>query len=53
MEAPSGELRELVEEQVEEHGHVAPNVAPMEGMILVGSYTDCSLGGACYSFGGI
>jgi len=49
MEAPSGELRELVEEQVEEHGYVAP----MEGMIPVGSYTDCSLGGACYSFGGI
>jgi len=24
----------------------------MEGMIPVGSYTDCSLGGAGYSFGG-
>jgi len=40
-----GALAAPLEEQVGEHGQVAP----MEGM----SYTDCSLGGACYSFGGI
>jgi len=44
-----GALAVPLEEQVGEHGQVAP----MEGMIPVGSYTDCSLGGAVHSFGGI